>query len=287
MDPETLVGEDLPIDTSLSAVNFHNSIQRLAPGMRLDISWKLDRDEPFWSRWQASADALRTDQDINNSQSATFVSWVTVQRAIENYRLFINEQTQNVTRHGTPIRIRPDLDNTYVGNPAAVSGISDAQRYSVAVHWIGAGANLITGSDLTTLDALGRELLFNDEALAVADFTAQFPMQPRNPSDGGVAAKQLQAWVAGPDSDGTAVVVLANYGPDLGQGGFGTSLQGTQLVSTSLDLLGLGGSSWAVRRVWGGGGSGGSDHADLGVTSQTVASNLGPGESVLYTLQRQ
>lgn len=58
-------------------------------------------------------------------------------------------------------------------------------------------------------------------------------MQPRNPGTGQSKSKQLQAWIAGPDSDGQAVVVLANYGPDLGQGGFGTKLEGQQTVSFS------------------------------------------------------
>jgi len=50
-------------------------------------------------------------------------------------------------------------------------GLSDVQRYSMAIHWIGAGANLITGSDLTHLDELGRKLLYDEEVMGVADFT--------------------------------------------------------------------------------------------------------------------
>jgi alpha-galactosidase len=58
-------------------------------------------------------------------------------------------------------------------------------------------------------------------------------------------------------------------------------------VNITLNDLGIGGSSWSVRRVWGGGGSGGGDHADLGVTSTVMASNLGEGESALYVLTKQ
>lgn len=267
----------------MSAVHYHAAIQNVAPGkVRLDLSWRLSRDAPYFERWQNSADSIRLDDDINVSETDHLTEWQYVQRAIEAYRVFINQQTENATRQGSGIRVRPDMDSLYVGNAQGLSGLSDVQRYSVAVHWIGAGANLITGSDLTTLDGLGKELLFNDEALDVAAFTAQWPMQPRGP-----AAAQLQTWVAGPNDAGTAVVVLANYGPDEGEGGFGTSIDGVQLVSSTLDNLGLGESSWSVRRVWGGGGSGGGDHQDLGVVSDELASNLGPNESVLYKLQRQ
>jgi alpha-galactosidase len=213
-----------------------------------------------------------------------------VQRTIENYRIFINQQTEDSSRQGQGIMIRPDMDNTYVGNPQSLSGLSDVQRYSMAIHWIGAGANLITGSDQTTRDDLGWQLLYNDEAIYVADFTSQWPMQPRNPdssaSPGSGTSQQLQAWIAGPNEDGTAVVVLTNLGPDQGQGGFGSKIRGVHLVSISLTNLGIGGNSWSVRRVWGGGGRGGPDHSDLGTATSKLESYLGEGESVLYKLQR-
>jgi len=155
---------------------------------------------------------------------------------------------------------------------------------------------LITGSDLTRLDDLGKELLYNKEAMSVADFTGQYPAQPRNPGTGSSSSQQLQAWIAGP-SNGKAVVVLSNYGPDpclISSNNcsptYGTSITGIQNVQISLDDLGIGGEgvSWDVRIVWGGGGANaGSDHTDLGITSTGLKTNLGEGESVLYVLTKQ
>ncbi|KUJ08321.1 glycoside hydrolase family 27 protein [Mollisia scopiformis] len=287
-------GESLPANNSLAAVAYHNAIAQSGRQMPLDLSWKLDRDNlGDWLTWKNNADSLRTDQDINNSGQPTLVSFATVQRAIENYRIFINQQEEDPTRQGLPIKIHPDMDNMYTGNAAALTGVSDVERYTIAIHWVGAGANLITGSDLTQIDTLGQELLYDPELLSIADFTANFPMQPKNPIGssipGSQASVQLQAWIAGPNNDNqNAVVVLANYGPDQGQGGFGTSLEGTQLVNISLADLGIaagqpnGATAWSVRRVLGGGGQGGPDHTDLGTTSTFIASELGPGESVLY-----
>ncbi|EJD48125.1 glycoside hydrolase [Auricularia subglabra TFB-10046 SS5] len=283
-------GQDLPADMSPAATKFHNAILQYGNGMRLDLSWKLSREQPFWTTWQESADSLRLDQDINNSGARTFTAWGTVQRAIENYRSFINQQVLDQSRWGKGIHIRPDMDNTYVGNAQDVSGLSDVQRYSMAIHWVGAGANLITGSDLTHLDDLGRKLLYDGELMDVAAFTSQWPMQPRNPDStptpGGPDASQTQAWVSGPNPEGTAVVVLANYGPDEGSGGFGTHDGDVKLVTVNLGTLGIGGQSWSVRRVLGGGGHGGEDYSDLGVASEKLESWLGPGESVLYKLQK-
>ncbi len=193
--------------------------------------------------------------------------------------------------------VRPDMDNMYTGNAASLTGLTDQERYTVAIHWFSAGENQITGSDLTQLDALGRKLLYDPEILSIAAFTANFPMQPKNPfgtaSPGSQASEQVQAWIAGPDaSNENAVVVLANYGPDQGNGGFGTAWQGIQLVNISLSLLGIANGQpnsapgWNVRRVFGSGGQGGGDHADLGVTATFLASNLGPGESAVYKLTR-
>ncbi|KAL7809592.1 glycoside hydrolase family 27 protein [Trichoderma gracile] len=289
-------GESLPANNSLAAVAYHRAIQQASRPMRLDLSWKLDRNSAAdFFLWRGNADGLRLDQDINDAGQSTFLMFNTVQRAIEQYRSFINQQEEDPARQGSPIMIRPDMDNMYTGNGQSLTGLSDVQRYTVAIHWIGAGANQITGSDLSQLDTLGRELLYDPELLSVAEFTAQYPMQPKNPfgttSPGSQASEQLQAWVAGPNTDNkNAVVILANYGPNLGQGGFGENLQGVQLVNISLSLLGIaegqpnGAPGWSVRRVLGGGGSGGEDHSDLGTTSSSIASFLGPGESVLYYL---
>lgn len=165
----------------------------------------------------------------------------------------------------------------------------------MAIHWIGAGANLITGSDMTRLDDLGRQLLHNTEAMSIAAFTSQYPMQPRTPSGWGDAganeARQVQAWIAGPNPDGMAVVVLANYGPDPCLSGgcattYGLDWGGVHTASVNLEDLGIGGSKWSLRRVWGGGGSGGGDHEDIGVADEKIECSLGPGESVMYKLQK-
>jgi len=241
----------------------------------LDISWKLERNDTYYDIWRTNADSMRTDQDINESGgSPVFVKWQTVQRAIENYRQYIILQIPK----NQPLSIYPDMDNLFVGNPEALTGITDDERRTVMTHWIGAAANLIIGSDLTELDDLGVELLSNGGAIAIAEFTRSFPMQPRNPGSGGVDAKQLQAWIAGPsDNGGEAVAILVNYGPDGGQGGFGTSLAGDQTVSITVEDLGLQGS-FLVNDVWAG-----SDEETISA-SQPLSRVLGEGQSKLFKL---
>lgn len=240
--------------------------------MRLDISWKLDRTEKYFSIWDANAESMRTDQDINNSGEHTFIHWATVQRAIDNYRQWIVAALPIFDS----LSVYPDMDNLYAGNAASITGVSDVQRRTIMTHWIAAGANLITGSDLARLDALGKELLTSKNALAVADFAAKYPMQPRNPGSGGQDSKQLQAWIAGPDATGKAVIVLANYGADQGQGGFGSKLQGKQKLSVSWKDLGIKGAS-KVTNVW--------TNQNLAVGKDGIQVMLDDGESLLLTAQ--
>ncbi|KAK5633508.1 hypothetical protein RRF57_009222 [Xylaria bambusicola] len=267
-------GVNLPPDLSGEVIAYHRAIAQSGRQMRLDISWKLDRSEQFFDIWETNADSMRTDQDINNGGAATFVSWGTVQRAIDNYRQYIT----TVSAFNTTLTIYPDMDNLFVGNAASMSGVTDDERQTIMTHWIGAAANLIIGSDLTTLDNFGLNLLTNAAALAVADFTASFPMQPRNPGTGAQSAQQLQAWIAGPSPTGEAVVVIANYGPDEGQGGFRTSLNGLQTIIVTWKDLGIQGS-FDVFDVWAG--------EDLGPKDSNLRVQLEGGQSVLYHLNRR
>ncbi|KAI1324471.1 glycoside hydrolase [Xylariaceae sp. FL0255] len=239
-------GVNLPPDLSGEVIAYHQAIAQSGRQMRLDISWKLDRTEEYFDIWEANADSMRTDQDINNGGASTFLSWDTVQRAIENYRQYIT----TVSAYSTTLTIYPDMDNLFVGNAASVLRFDQPGRF---------GLNLLT----------------NTAALAVADFTASFPMQPRNPGTGAQSAQQLQAWIAGPSSAGEAAVVIANYGPDEGQGGFGTSLTGTQTITVTWEDLGISGS-FDVLDVWAG--------EDLGSEDTELQVQLGEGQSVLYHL---
>ena len=157
--------------------------------MRSDISWKLERNKTYFEIWENNADSMRTDQDINNSGSDTLVDWATVQRAMDNYRQYTVQVTAET---GSTLIIYPDIDNLYIGNAADKTGVSDVESQTMATNWIGAGANLILGSDLTNLDDLGKALIASPAALDVANFTQRYPMQPRNPGTGEQSSQQLQ-----------------------------------------------------------------------------------------------
>ncbi len=234
-------------DNSRTAVAYHTAIQNGGHPVRLDLSWKLCRAAPWMEIWAANAESMRVDQDLDSYSGKVFTGLAQVQRTTENYRQFITLQAARQR----PVTIHSDLDNLFVGNPQHVTGLSDPQRITVMSLWIGASANLLLGSDLTALDALGRKLTTSPASVAVTAFCARYPMQPRNPGTGGYEGRQLQAWISGPSEEGEAVVLLTNLGADRGKAGYGTRWKGVQEVKVSLVDSGVGGRGcWTVSDVW-------------------------------------
>ncbi|KAF2468066.1 family 27 glycoside hydrolase, partial [Lindgomyces ingoldianus] len=205
-------GGTLPVNSSGSVACYDRAIQQSGRDIFLEISWKLDwRIEWAYGIYKSSADAIRIDQDVNNAHESTLVKWATVQRTIEMYREYILEQKQKGVN--VPLTAYPDLDNLYVGNAEALTGLDDQQRKSVMAHWVGAGASLLLGSDLTQLDDFGSSLLSDALINEMTHFTAKYPMWPLRGKAGETAGYQHQVWIAGPDPEtGVAVLLVTNYG---------------------------------------------------------------------------
>ncbi|CAF1374513.1 unnamed protein product [Rotaria magnacalcarata] len=243
-------GVDLLKDNSGIVACYHNAITQQKRQIRLDISWKLSRDEPFYTIWSMNADTMRTDQDLNGGKGAQ-TQWSTVQRAIEQYREYI---VQVSNADSAILTIYPDMDNLFVGNNARLSGLTNAQRQAVMSHWIGAGANLIIGSNMIELDDYGLALLTNQRALKIANnFKSKYPMQPTLGNKNSTHGRQGQVWIAAPTADSdVAVVLVANYGNSGNNDLFDpTPIQSWWFYNFTFSDIGLDGSvMYTVEDVW-------------------------------------
>jgi alpha-galactosidase len=274
LTPGSSVGSlTMPANVSASAIAHHEAIVNSGRQIRLDLSSNVCRNSPYLGIWEASAESMRVATDINSYGASTFVGMWLVQNSIEQYRQYIN---QLVAANAT-MTLHPDMDDLFVGNPASVTGVTDNQRITLMSHWIGASANLILGSDMKNLDALGMELIAGLQSKSAAKFCAVYPMQPRNPGTGSNQPMQLQAWIAGPDPTGQAYVLLTNLGPNLGKGGFVTVGTGVQDVTISLADLGLTASRYVAKDVWFG-------NATFVKSYQSLTASLDEGESRFWQI---
>lgn len=81
-------------------------------------------------------------------------------------------------------------------------------------HWIGTGANLIIGSNMTALYNYGLKLLTNKRAMEVANnFTGRYPMRPTQGNNNLSRGRQAQVWIARSNEvSDIAIILVANYG---------------------------------------------------------------------------
>ena len=95
-----------------------------------------------------------------------------------------------------------DFDSILVGN-GEMSGLSADERHSAMTLWAISCSPIYSGDDLTKLDALGIEILTNDEVLQVQQHGNVATLV--NSAD----APQEQVWMA-KNSDGSTTVALFN-----------------------------------------------------------------------------
>jgi alpha-galactosidase len=123
----------------------------------LTISWALDED--YLNTWQQFANARRTDDDVEcEGGCSTLTDWP---RIVERFWDLVGWENAAGPTVGWN-----DLDSLDVGSGSA-GGLSEEERRSAVTLWAMANAPLYLGGDLTALDVFGKQLLSNDEVIAV------------------------------------------------------------------------------------------------------------------------
>ena len=123
----------------------------------LTISWALDED--YLSEWQQNANARRIEGDVEcEGDCPNLTEW---QRVLVRFYDLIGWESASGTTLGWN-----DLDSLEVGN-GATDGITNIEQQTAMTLWAMANAPLYLGGDLTNLTTYGKQLLTNDEVLAV------------------------------------------------------------------------------------------------------------------------
>lgn len=182
--------DDLTIDNRAEVEAWSKAIAQSSRPIWLTVSWDLDED--YLSTWQQFANARRVEGDVEcESNCSTITNWsMTSQRFYD----LVGWQSASGTTVGWN-----DLDSLEVGN-GSTSGLSGVEQQTAITLWAMANAPMYIGGDLTILDDAGKQLLTNDEVIAV--------------DQSGHPAKQIigganQVWASNL-GDGTYYVALFN-----------------------------------------------------------------------------
>src|SRR6266403_1087072 len=123
----------------------------------LTLSWALDED--YLSDWQQNANARRIEGDVEcEGDCPNLTEW---QRVLLRFYDLIGWESASGPTLGWN-----DLDSLEVGN-GATDGITNTEQQTAMTLWAMANAPLYLGGDLTNLTTYGKQLLTNDEVLAV------------------------------------------------------------------------------------------------------------------------
>jgi alpha-galactosidase len=217
---------DLSIDNRADVAAWSKAIAVSGRPIWLTISWALDQD--YLSVWQQYANARRIDQDVEcEGGCGTLTDWP---RIYERFRDLPGWENASGAEVGWN-----DLDTLDIGD-GTLDGLTNEEKRSALSLWALVNAPIYLGGDLTKIDAFGKQLVTNDEVLAVN--------QTRKPAKQ-VLDGDLEVWVS-----------------DLGKGAYNVGIFNMNAVVTHAripwSLLGFA-DAIEVRDLW--------THRELGPTS--------------------
>jgi hypothetical protein len=168
---------DLTIDNRNDVAAWSKAITASGRPIWLTISWDLDED--YLGVWQQYANARRIDQDVEcEGDCSKLTNWPRIYARFRDLPGWENAASPSVGWN--------DLDSLELVDGAA-DGLTNDEKRSALGLWALANAPIILGGDLTNIDAFGKQLLTNDEVLAV-DQTARPAKQ--------VLDGDLEVWVS-------------------------------------------------------------------------------------------
>ena len=238
--------DNLSIDNRADVAAWSKAIALSGRPIWFTISWALDQG--YLNTWQQYSNARRIEDDIEcEGRCATLTDWP---RIYQRFRDLPGWQNAASTTLGWN-----DLDSLDIGD-GALDGLSNEEKRSAVTLWAMANAPMYLGGDLTKIDDFGKQLVSNDEVLAVNQAA-----RPAKQALGG----DLPVWVT-----------------DLGNGTYYVALFNMNAFPSHVSLpwktLGFA-SATQVRDLW--------NHIDLGVSAQGFNTTvIGHGARLLKVVGR-
>lgn len=148
---------DLSIDNRNDVAAWSKAITASGRPIWLTISWDLDED--YLNVWQQYANARRIDQDVEcEGDCSKLTNWPRIYTRFRDLPAWENASGPDVGWN--------DLDSLELIDGDA-DGLTNEEKRSALNLWALANAPIILGGDLRNMDSFGKQLLTNDEVLAV------------------------------------------------------------------------------------------------------------------------
>ncbi len=148
---------DLSIDNRDDVAAWSKAIQESGRPIWLTVSWDLSED--YLSVWQQYANARRIDQDVECEGDCSKLSnWPRIYARFRDLPGWENDAGRSVGWN--------DLDSLELID-GANDGLTNEEKRSALALWVLSNAPITLGGDLRNMDAFGKQLLTNDEVLAV------------------------------------------------------------------------------------------------------------------------
>jgi alpha-galactosidase len=215
--------DDTSIDNRPDVVAWSKAIALSGKPIWLTVSWAIDSD--YLSTWQQYSNARRIEDDVEcEGRCSTLTNWNRIYQRFRDLPAWQNAASPSLGWN--------DLDSLDLCD-GAMGGLTNDEKRTALSFWAMANAPMYLGGDVTKLDQFTKELLSNDEVLAI--------------SQSGHAAKQVlggnqPVWVSNP---GNNVYYVAIFNLD----------DVSTMVRIPWNLIGVFGAH-SVRDLW--------DRADLG-----------------------
>jgi alpha-galactosidase len=235
---------DLSIDNRNDVAAWSKAITASGRPIWLTISWDLQED--YLSVWQQYSNARRIDQDVEcEGDCSKLTNWPRIYARFRDLPGWENTAGPSVGWN--------DLDSLELVD-GSQDGLTNDEKQSALGLWALANAPIILGGDLRNIDAFGKQLLTNDEVLAV-DQTARPAKQ--------VLDGDIEVWVS-----------------NLGNGSYYVGIFNMNATVTHVQIpWGLLGFGYAaeVRDLW--------THRELGLSPAGFSTVLGAHASRLLRVR--
>jgi alpha-galactosidase len=149
--------DGLAIDNRLDVAAWSQAIAASGRKIWLTVSWAIDQD--YLDAFQPYSNARRIEDDIEcEGRCGTLTDW---QRIYQRFRDLPGWQNS-----AGPAQGWNDLDSLDIGD-GALDGLTNDEKQTAVSLWSIVNAPMFLGGDLTKIDSFGKQLVSNDEVIAV------------------------------------------------------------------------------------------------------------------------